>query len=116
VYPSPPGDPLYHLTQGRMGPIGPLTSVLGPQGAVYFALGTASAVVGIFLLVWASLIDVIVGATGTGCATNPLCADAPALHVIFLVIGGGLIALGVTVGVYAFRGGVRGGPWMTLPP
>jgi hypothetical protein len=99
-----------------MGPMGPLTSVLGPRGAFYFALGVASAVVGIFLLVWASLSDVIVGAMGTGCATDPVCADASPVHVVFLVIGGALIALGVIAGAYALHRGVRGAPWMTLPP
>jgi hypothetical protein len=91
-----------------------MTAVLGPSGALWFSLGIAGAVMGVFLLVASSLVALIAGSSA--CSMNTLCATAPELRLIFLATGALLLILGIVSLVHAFQRGAFRTPWMQLPP
>jgi hypothetical protein len=116
--PSPPTstDPLAPRAGGQFVPIGPLGAMLGGAGIVWFSLGIASVVVGIFLLVAGSLVALIGGFTGQTCAMNPFCLFSTALHVFFVISGLLLVLAGIALMAFGFHRNVNRPSGMTLPP
>ena len=109
-------DPLSDLSPGRWGPIGPLSAILGPRAALYFSLGLASTLVGVFLLFLASVFNPAAGTSMSSCSIRSLCSQVSVLHLTFLGVGGALIALGILSWVYAAHRSARESPWMNLSP
>ena len=91
-----------------------MTAVLGPSGAIWFSLGIAGAVGGIFLLATSSFVALLAGSSA--CAMNSVCATAPELRIIFLATGVSILALGIASLAHALRRGAFRSPWTQLPP
>jgi hypothetical protein len=111
-----PTDPLSYLGQGRIAPVGPLGMLFGPGGVLWFSLGIVSVVFGIFFLIAGSLVLLLFGPSSPGCASDPLCAASPALHIIFVALGVLLLVLGIYAFVHGFRRSTTRSTWLTLPP
>ena len=114
---TPPStDPLSLLEGRRIGPVGPLGAVLGGAGLLWFALGIAMAIIGIFLLVAATLVVLVANASDQNCSMNLLCATSPGLHVAFVVTGLLALLIGIVLIIYGFHRSLRRSSWLTLPP
>lgn len=109
-------DPLAPWAGDRFVPIGPLGALFGRAGIVWFSLGIAGIVVGIFLLVGGSLIGLVFSATGQACSVDPLCTVTGALRIVLVVTGLLVFLAGFGAIAYGFRQRSDGGPSLTLPP
>jgi ABC-type Na+ efflux pump permease subunit len=88
----------------------------GTGGILWFSLGIAAVVVGIFFLIAGSFVVILFGPSSPGCATDPLCAASPALHILFVAVGVLFLVLGIYGFVHGSRRSMTRSTWLSLPP
>jgi len=74
------------------------------------------AIIGIFLLVAATLVVLVANASDQNCSMNLLCSTSPGLHVAFVVTGLLALLIGIVLIMYGFHRSLRRSSWLTLPP